>query len=75
MKRSSVVGKGGAGAIDSIRTSYGMFVPRMRDETFAAIEQRIAAWSNTTVVQQEDMQVRAHAPFPLSPAALPRRQL
>ena len=56
MRRSSVVGKNGGGAIDDVRTSYGMFVPRMRDPTFAAIEQRIAAWSNTTVVQQEDMQ-------------------
>eukprot|EP00892_Ulva_mutabilis_P010475 jgi/Ulvmu1/77/UM001_0080.1 len=57
MKRSSVVGKDGNGAIDNIRTSYGMFLPRMRDDTIAKIEQRIAAWSNTTVVQQEDMQV------------------
>lgn len=65
MKRSSVVGKNGGGAIDDVRTSYGMFVPRLRDDTFARIQQRIAAWSNTTVIQQEDMQART------PPALLP----
>lgn len=55
-----MVGKSGHGEIDNIRTSYGMFLPRMRDETIARIEQRIAAWSNTTVVQQEDMQARPY---------------
>lgn len=69
MKRSSVVGKDGSGAIDSVRTSFGMFVPRMRDDTVARIEQRIAAWSNTTVVQQEDMQVPP--PLPPPPATQP----
>ena len=42
-----------------VRSSYGMFIPRMYDETMADIEQRVSNWTGLPVSHQEDMQVRS----------------
>lgn len=43
MKRSTVVGAGGASVEDSIRTSYGTFLKRLQDPVVTAVEERIAS--------------------------------
>ena len=57
MRRSTVVGHKGGGVVDNIRTSYGTFIKRLHDPVIARIEQKIAKWTNTTIAQQEDIQV------------------
>lgn len=57
MKRSTVVGAGGASVEDQIRTSYGTFLKRLQDSTVTTIEQRIATWTKLNVTHQEDMQI------------------
>ncbi len=45
------------GVVDNIRTSYGMFIPRMQDEIVTRVEQRLADWTGQPVVNQEDIQI------------------
>ena len=60
MKRSLVVDKAtGAGKIDEIRTSYGMFSPRRADVVIEGIERRISLWTHIPADHQEDIQVRS----------------
>lgn len=57
MKRSTVVGAGGASVEDQIRTSYGTFLKRLQDPIVTAVEQRLATWTKLNVSHQEDMQI------------------
>ncbi|KAI3436521.1 hypothetical protein D9Q98_005938 [Chlorella vulgaris] len=57
MKRSTVVGAGGQSVEDQIRTSYGTFLKRLQDPVVAAVEQRLATWTQLNVSHQEDMQI------------------
>lgn len=57
MKRSTVVGEGGKSVEDQIRTSYGTFIRRLQDDVMAAVEQRLADWTQLPAVHQEDLQV------------------
>ncbi|GAX73127.1 hypothetical protein CEUSTIGMA_g580.t1 [Chlamydomonas eustigma] len=58
MKRSTVVGgEKGAGVIDDIRTSYGMFIRRLQDPVLEGIEKRISLWTHLPLSHQEDIQV------------------
>lgn len=57
MRRSTVVAGNGS-AVDQIRTSYGAFIPRLRDPTIFRIEQKLANWTQLPIVYQEDIQVR-----------------
>ena len=43
MKRSTVVGAGGASVEDSIRTSYGTFLKRLQDPIVERVEERLAS--------------------------------
>jgi prolyl 4-hydroxylase len=56
MRRSTVVA-GNSSAVDQIRTSYGMFLPRLRDPTIFRVEQKLANWTQLPIVYQEDIQV------------------
>lgn len=58
MKRSTVVGNGGNGVVDNIRTSYGMFIRRLHDPIIERIERRISLWTHLPMENQEDIQVR-----------------
>lgn len=62
MKRSTVVGNGGNGVVDNIRTSYGTFINRVQDEVVTTIEERVALWTHLNVTHQEDLQVLRYAP-------------
>ncbi|PRW56157.1 Prolyl 4-hydroxylase subunit alpha-1 [Chlorella sorokiniana] len=57
MKRSTVVGPGGASVEDSIRTSYGTFLKRLQDPVIAEVENRVATWTQLNITHQEDMQI------------------
>mmetsp|Transcript_11598 Transcript_11598/g.32872 ORF Transcript_11598/g.32872 Transcript_11598/m.32872 type:complete len:346 (-) Transcript_11598:300-1337(-) len=57
MERSTVVGSGGAGVLDNIRTSSGTFIMRYADQVISDIEERIARFTHIPVAHQEDMQV------------------
>ncbi|KAL3148525.1 hypothetical protein ABBQ38_013963 [Trebouxia sp. C0009 RCD-2024] len=57
MKRSTVVGKGGQGTQDEIRTSYGTFLRRLHDPVVHDVELRLAKWSHLNISHQEDMQI------------------
>ncbi|KAI7843911.1 hypothetical protein COHA_002453 [Chlorella ohadii] len=57
MKRSTVVGPGGASVEDSIRTSYGTFLKRLQDPVIAEVEKRVATWTQLNITHQEDMQI------------------
>uniref|UniRef100_A0A7S1X534 procollagen-proline 4-dioxygenase n=1 Tax=Tetraselmis chuii TaxID=63592 RepID=A0A7S1X534_9CHLO len=57
MERSTVVGNGGKGVLDNIRTSSGTFIPRKVDATITTIEERIARYTHIPLPHQEDMQV------------------
>ncbi|CAD7699943.1 unnamed protein product [Ostreobium quekettii] len=62
MKRSTVVGKEGHGAVtDAIRTSYGTFLQRMQDPIIEAIENRLASWTQVPAENGEDLQVLRYA--------------
>jgi len=61
MKRSTVVGDGGDSVEDSIRTSHGTFISRLRDPTIAGIQHRVAQWTQLNISHQEDMQVLRYA--------------
>ncbi|GFR51271.1 hypothetical protein Agub_g13579 [Astrephomene gubernaculifera] len=62
MKRSTVVGNKNEGVVDEIRTSYGTFLRRNQDPVIAAIEQRLAIWTQLPPSYQEDMQVLRYGP-------------
>jgi hypothetical protein len=57
MKRSTVVGSDGSSVLDQIRTSYGTFLQRLQDPIIAAIEDRVARWSQLNISHQEDTQI------------------
>ncbi|KAL3137205.1 hypothetical protein ABBQ32_006763 [Trebouxia sp. C0010 RCD-2024] len=57
MKRSTVVGKGGQGTQDEIRTSYGTFLRRLHDPVVHDVELRLAKWTHLNISHQEDMQI------------------
>ncbi|KAJ9522493.1 hypothetical protein QJQ45_008335 [Haematococcus lacustris] len=57
MKRSTVVGGAGAGVVDDIRTSYGMFIQRLHDPIIERIENRVSLFTQLPVSHQEDIQV------------------
>ena len=57
MRRSTVIGAAGDSVQDSIRTSYGAFLPRRRDAIVVRIEDRLAAWTQLPMTHQEDLQV------------------
>jgi len=57
MERSTVVGEGGKGVLDNIRTSSGTFIQRLADETIKDIEERIARYTHIPLAHQEDLQV------------------
>ena len=57
MRRSTVVGVNGSSVQDSIRTSYGTFLRRLQDPVVAAVERRLALWTQLNITHQEDMQV------------------
>ncbi|PNH11495.1 Prolyl 4-hydroxylase subunit alpha-1 [Tetrabaena socialis] len=61
LRRSTVVGEGGEGVIDNIRTSYGMFIRRLADPIIERIEKRIALWTHLPIQHQEDIQVLRYA--------------
>ena len=46
-----------APSIHEVRTSYGTFLPRLRDPVLAAVERRLAAWSHLDVSHQEEAQI------------------
>ncbi len=52
MKRSTVVGGNGSGVVDGIRTSYGMFIPRLHDPIIEGIEKRISVFTHLPVSHQ-----------------------
>ena len=56
MRRSTVVGANGSSVRDGIRTSYGTFLRRLQDPTIAAVERRLAVWTQLNISHQEDMQ-------------------
>ncbi len=58
MKRSTVVGAGGASVVDNVRTSYGAFLRRLSDPIVANIEKRISMWTHVPIEHQEDIQVK-----------------
>ncbi len=49
MKRSTVVGAGGASVVDTIRTSYGMFIRRLHDPIIERIERRISIFTQVPI--------------------------
>ena len=55
--RSTVVGSAGTPETDSIRTSFGMFIMRKKDEVVAGVDKRVARFAGVEDVQAEDMQV------------------
>lgn len=57
MRRSTVVGSGGNGVVDDIRTSYGMFIKRFQDPVVESIERRISMATRLPVSHQEEIQV------------------
>lgn len=57
MKKSTVVGPDGSSTLDPYRTSYGVFLPRLKDSIVTSIEDRVAAWVNIPTIHQEDIQV------------------
>lgn len=57
MKQSTVVGTNGDSVLDSVRTSYGTFIPRLQDDVVARVQHRVAAWTKLNITHQEDMQV------------------
>eukprot|EP00798_Chlamydomonas_sp_ICE-L_P022228 gene22228-29293_t len=57
MKRSQVSGDHGAGVVDNIRTSYGMFLHRKQDPVITGIEKRISLFTHVPQVHMEDIQV------------------
>ena len=61
MRRSTVIGASGDSIQDSIRTSYGAFLPRRHDSTVTGIEDRLAAWTQLPMTHQEDLQASAHS--------------
>lgn len=56
LKRSTIVGGRGA-FVDEVRSSYGMFLPRLMDPVLTSIEERVAHWTHLNVSHQEDVQV------------------
>lgn len=52
MKRSLVSSSNGSGVVDEIRTSYGMFIPRLADPIIERIERRIALFTHVPVSHQ-----------------------
>ena len=63
MRRSMVIGADDdEDLVDSVRTSYGMFLSRLQDDTVRLVEERIAAWTHLNVSHQEDMQVLRYGP-------------
>jgi hypothetical protein len=54
VRRSQVSGAGGAGVVDNICTSYGMFIRRLQDPI---IENRISMATHLPIAHQEDIQV------------------
>ncbi|KAK9842565.1 hypothetical protein WJX81_006326 [Elliptochloris bilobata] len=57
MRRSTVVGANGSSVTDGIRTSYGTFLRRLQDPVIAAVELRLALWTQLNISHQEDMQI------------------
>eukprot|EP00873_Tetraselmis_striata_P014068 jgi/Tetstr1/434332/TSEL_023438.t1 len=57
MERSTVVGAGGKGVQDGIRTSSGTFIPRKVDDVITSVEERIARYTHIPLAHQEDIQV------------------
>lgn len=57
VQRSTVVGSAGTPELDTIRTSFGMFIMRKQDEVVARIDKRVARFAGVEEVQAEDMQV------------------
>uniref|UniRef100_A0A061QZX7 procollagen-proline 4-dioxygenase n=1 Tax=Tetraselmis sp. GSL018 TaxID=582737 RepID=A0A061QZX7_9CHLO len=58
MSRSAVVDADSGGSkLDAIRTSYGTFLRRGRDNVVSSIEERIALWTKLPVENGEDIQV------------------
>eukprot|EP00798_Chlamydomonas_sp_ICE-L_P026245 gene26245-17344_t len=62
MKRSTVVGGNNSGVVDNIRTSAGTFLMRNQDPVMAAMENRLAVWSQLPPSHQEDTQVLRYGP-------------
>lgn len=52
MKRSTVVGSGGASVQDNIRTSYGTFISRLHDDIITGVEQHVALWTQLNLSHQ-----------------------
>jgi prolyl 4-hydroxylase len=61
MRRSTVVGSNGDSVVDSVRTSYGTFIPRYQTPIIGKIEERIATWTKLNVSNQEDIQILRYA--------------
>ena len=57
MKQSTVVGPDGSSTLDPYRTSYGVFLPRLKDSILTSIENRVAKWVAIPTIHQEDIQV------------------
>mmetsp|Transcript_14846 Transcript_14846/g.43598 ORF Transcript_14846/g.43598 Transcript_14846/m.43598 type:complete len:279 (+) Transcript_14846:1195-2031(+) len=57
MRRSMVVGQGGSGVVDDIRTSFGMFIKRFQDPIVERVERRISMATRLPVAHQEEIQV------------------
>ena len=52
-----MIGLNGQDVEDPIRTSYGTFLPRLKDPIVTKIEERVAVWTRINMTHQEDMQV------------------
>ena len=71
MRRSTIIGASGDSIQDSIRTSYGAFLPRRHDSLLTSIEDRLAAWTQLPMAHQEDLQARAQTCSHLPPQRAP----